>query len=224
MPSPPSTNGNPSSYSYNSRYNYNYYTYEEPNAVSANQNSSVEAPCGWYRSLEAAVVGGASYKEQMGLKADRFPWCSEREHNEARRKYNRYRNLTSVTSGLDRSSVNFAIVCGSNRMFGIPVAPGGVLYNLSPAPGDPENLKGTMTSFTSHWSLTVTTKRTVCPKFSAAFSSALAYATYIEIIITMVLVFVFKMCALIEDQKGVIDLSKGVIRHATLKQVAVSPE
>jgi len=119
---------------------------------------------------------------------------------------------------MDRSSVNFAIVCGSNRMFGIPVAPGGVLYNLSPAPSDPENLKGTMTSFTTHWSLTVTTKRTVCPKFSAAFSSALAYASYIEIIITMVLVFVFKLFALIEDQKGVIDLSVGIIQHAKLKE------
>ena len=125
---------------------------------------------------------------------------------------------------MDGSSVaNFAIVCGSNRMFGIPVAPGGVLYNLSPAPGDPENLKGTMTSFTTHWSLTVTTKRTVCPKFSAAFSSALAYAAYIEIIITMVLVFVFKMCALIEDQNGVIDLSQGIIRHDKLQQVVDRP-
>ncbi len=119
---------------------------------------------------------------------------------------------------MDGSSVNFAIVCGSNRMFGIPVAPGGVLYNLSPAPGDPQNLKGTMTSFTTHWSLTVTTKRTVCPKFSASFSSALAYASYIEIIITMVLVFVFKLFALIEDQKGVVDLSAGVIKTSKLKE------
>jgi hypothetical protein len=38
----------------------------------------------------------------------------------------------------------------------------------------------------------------------------------------MVLVFVFKMCALIEDQKGVIDLSDGVIRHDKLKQVAAT--
>ena len=108
-----------------------------------------------------------------------------------------------------------------NKMNGIPVAPGGVLRpSLSRAPG--ENLIGTTTSFTTHWSLNVTTKRTVCPKFSAAFSSALAYAAYIEIIITMVLVFVFKMCALIEDQKGVIDLSDGVIRHDKLKQVAAT--
>jgi hypothetical protein len=64
----------------------------------------------------------------------------------------------------------------------------------------------------------VTTKRTVCPKFSAAFSSALAYATYIEIIITMVLVFVFKLFALIEDQKGMIDLSDGVIHASKLKE------
>ena len=65
----------------------------------------------------------------------------------------------------------------------------------------------------------MTTKRTVCPKFSAAFSSALAFASYIEIIITMVLVFAFKMCALIEDQKGVIDLSAGIVRHDSIKQV-----
>jgi len=35
----------------------------------------------------------------------------------------------------------------------------------------------------------------------------------------MVLVFVFKFLALIEDQKGVIDLSAGIIQHAKLKQV-----
>jgi hypothetical protein len=75
-----------------------------------------------------------------------------------------------------------------------------------------------MTSFTTHWSLTVTTKRTVCPKFSASFSSAFAYAAYIEIIITMVLVFVFKLFALIEDQKGVVDLSAGVIKTSKLKE------
>lgn len=122
-------------------------------------------------------------------------------------------NLTSQ----DRSSVNFAILCGLNKMDGNPVAPGGVLRpSLSRAPG--ENLIGTTTSFTTHWSLTVTTKRTVCPKFAAAFSSALAYATYIEIIITMVLVFVFKFFALIEDQKGVIDLSAGVIQSSKLKE------
>jgi len=106
---------------------------------------------------------------------------------------------------MDKSSVNLAILCGLNRMNGIPVTPGGILYpNLSPAPG--ENLIGTTTSFTTHWSLNVTTTKTVCPKFSAAFSSALAFATYIEIIITIVLVFVFKMCALIEDKKGVVDV------------------
>jgi len=102
-------------------------------------------------------------------------------------------------------------------MNGIPVAPGGVLKpSLSRAPG--ENLIGTTTSFTTHWSLTVTTKKTVCPKFSAAFSSALAYAAYIEIIITMVLVFVFKLFALIEDQKGMIDLSAGVVKTDKLKK------
>jgi len=61
-------------------------------------------------------------------------------------------------------------------------------------------------------------KKTVCPKFSAAFSSALAYAAYIEIIITMVLVFVFKLFALIEDQKGMIDLSAGVVKTDKLKK------
>ena len=78
-----------------------------------------------------------------------------------------------------------------------------------------------MTSFTTHWSLNVTTKRTVCPRFSAAFSSALAFAAYIEIIITMVLVYVFKKCALIENEKGVIDLSGGIVQHAKLKQATV---
>ena len=179
---------------------------------------SFEAPtCGWYQTEEAEQVGGPSYKAEMGPKADRFPWCSEEVYVIARRKNDRHRNLTSM----DKSSVNLAIMCGLSKMNGIPVSPGGVLSpNLSPAPG--ESIIGTMTSFTTHWSLTVTTKRTVCPQFSAAFSSALAFAAYIEIIITMVLVYVFKMCALIEDQKGVIDLSDGIIRHDKIKQAVES--
>ena len=177
-------------------YGYNSYGYDE----EQNAASSFQAPCGWYRTSEAQKVGGPSYKKEMGPKADRFPWCSEEVHDVARRKYARHRNLTSM----DKSSVSLAIMCGLSRMNGIPVSPGGVLSpNLSPAPG--ENLFGTMTSFTTHWSLTVTTKTTVCPKLSAAFSSALAYAAYIEIIITMVLVYVFKMCALIEDKKEIVD-------------------
>jgi hypothetical protein len=193
---PPPSISPPSS----SAYGYNYGDGEnEPS--SSLQPSTFQVPCGWYRTSEAADVGGASYKSEMGPKADRFPWCSEEVHDVARRKYIRHRNLTSM----DKSSVNLAILCGLNRMNGIPVTPGGILYpNLSPAPG--ENLIGTTTSFTTHWSLNVTTTKTVCPKFSAAFSSALAFATYIEIIITIVLVFVFKMCALIEDKKGVVDV------------------
>ena len=195
---------------------YSYYYAEEQNASL--QPKTFQPPCGWYRTSEAGVVGGASYKFEMGRKADRFPWCSEEVHDDARQKHVRLSNLTSM----NQSSVKLAIICGSSKMNGIPVTPGGVLHpNLSPAQG--ENLIGTMTSFTTHWSLNVTTKRTVCPKFSAAFSSALAYATYIEIIITMVLVFVFKMCALIEDQKGVIDLSNGIIRHAKLQEVVDRP-
>jgi hypothetical protein len=185
-----------------------------PNAT-LQPSSSVEVPCGWYRTQDAEEVGGPSYKEKMGPRADRFPWCTEELHDRSRHRYSRFMNLTSQ----DRSFVNFAILCGLNKMGmdGIPVAPGGVLRpSLSRAPG--ENLIGTTTSFTTHWSLTVTTKRTVCPKFSAAFSSALAYATYIEIIITMVLVFVFKLFALIEDQKGMIDLSDGVIHASKLKE------
>jgi hypothetical protein len=187
-----------------------------PNATLLS-SSSVQVPCGWYRTQDAEDVGGPSYKETMGPNADRFPWCTEELHDRSRHRYVRFGNLTTQ----DRSFVDFAILCGLNKMNGIPVAPGGVLRpSLSRAPG--ENLIGTTTSFTTHWSLNVTTERKVCPKFSAAFSSALAYAAYIEIIITMVLVFVFKMCALIEDQKGVIDLSDGVIRHDKLKQVAAT--
>ena len=195
-------------------YSYSYDYAEEQNASLQQQN--FQPPCGWYRTSEAEVVGGASYKFEMGRKADRFPWCSEEVHDDARQKHVRLSNLTSM----NQSSVNLAIICGSSKMNGIPVTPGGVLHpNLSPAQG--ENLIGTMTSFTTHWSLNVTTKRTVCPRFSAAFSSALAFAAYIEIIITMVLVYVFKMCALIEDEKGVIDLSGGIVQHAKLKQATV---
>ena len=173
------------------------YGYGEEDNAEQQPSSFQRAPCGWYRTSEAEDVGGPSYRIEMGPKADRFPWCSEEVHDVASRKYARHRNLTSMA----KSSINLGVVCGTNRMNGIPVTPGGVLHpNLSPAPG--ENLIGTMTSFTTHWSLTVTRTATVCPRFSAAFSSALAFAAYIEIIITIVLVFVFKMCALIEEKKG----------------------
>jgi hypothetical protein len=232
VPPPP-----PSSYTYSSSYsssffgpngyNYNYGDGGgEPNSSGGAAGGGIRAPtCGWYKTPEAEQLGGPSYRSMMGPKADRFPWCSEEVYDIARRKYAKFHNLTST---LDQSSINLAITCGMNKMNNVPVSPAGVQKpNLSPAPGEKDmkdQLRGTMTSFTTHWSLNVTTNRTVCPKFSVVFGTALSYSANIELIITIVLVFVFKMCALIEDEKGVIDLSKGVIRHATLKQVAVSPE
>jgi hypothetical protein len=192
-------------------FGYNSYSYDEEQNASL-QPSSFQPLCGWYRTSEAGVVGGPSYKFEMGRKADRFPWCSKEVHDVALRKYGRLSNLTSM----DKSSVDLGIVCGMNRMNGIPVSPGGVLHpNLSPAHYHSEYLIGTMTSFITHWHLTVTIHSTVCPKFAAAFSSALAYAAYIEIIITVVLVHVFKMCALIEDKKA----QNGMLVHRGRKPV-----
>ena len=163
--------------------------------------------CGWHKSDEARNVGGHSYRAEMGYtKADRFPWCSPADEDFAIERYSSMSNLTSM----DGTKVNLAIMCGFNKMNQYPVTPAGVISpNLSPTPGD---LSGTLTSFTTHWKLNVTTTTKVCPKFSATFSSAFAYTAQIEIGITLVLIYLFKKTSLIKDNQEVIDIgTEGVL-------------
>lgn len=165
-------------------------------------------PCGWYKSDDARNVGGDSYRAEMGYtKADRFPWCSPADEDFA---IERYRSMSNL-SAMDGTRVNLAISCGLNKMNRYPVTPAGVFSpNLSPSPG--ELSAGTLTSFTTHWNLTVITTTKVCPKFSATFSSAFAYTAQIEIVITLVLIYLFKKTALIADNKDVIDIgTDGII-------------
>jgi hypothetical protein len=165
-------------------------------------------PCGWYKSDDARNVGGDSYRAEMGYtKADRFPWCSPADEDFA---IERYRSMSNL-SAMDGTRVNLAISCGLNKMNRYPVTPAGVFSpNLSPSPG--ELSAGTLTSFTTHWNLTVITTTKVCPKFSATFSSAFAYTAQIEIVITLVLIYLFKKIALIADNKDVIDIgTDGII-------------
>ena len=165
-------------------------------------------PCGWYKSDDARNVGGDSYRAEMGYtKADRFPWCSPADEDFA---IERYRSMSNL-SAMDGTRVNLAISCGLNKMNRYPVTPAGVFSpNLSPSPGDLS--AGTLTSFTTHWNLTVITTTKVCPKFSATFSSAFAYTAQIEIVITLVLIYLFKKTALIADNKDVIDIgTDGII-------------
>jgi len=165
-------------------------------------------PCGWYKSDDARNVGGDSYRAEMGYtKADRFPWCSPADEDFA---IERYRSMSNL-SAMDGTRVNLAISCGLNKMNRYPVTPAGVFSpNLSPSPGDLS--AGTLTSFTTHWNLTVITTTKVCPKFSATFSSAFAYTAQIEIVITLVLIYLFKKIALIADNKDVIDIgTDGII-------------
>ena len=176
----------------------------------------IETPtCGWYKSEEAQTAVGASYRSEMGAKADRFPWCSLEEEEFA---IERYRSMSNLTS-MDGTRVSLAIRCGFNKMNGYPVTPAGVSQNLSPTSlGD--SASGTLTSFTTHWNLSVTTTTKVCPKFSASFSSAFAFTAQIEIVITLVLIYLFKKSALIGDKKGVFDIGvSGILSHDKASEI-----
>ena len=66
--------------------------------------------------------------------------------------------------------------------------------------------------YTTYWDLRVTTTTKTCPTFAASFANAFAYAAQIEIIITLVLIFVFKKGRMIRDVQDVIDIgAAGVI-------------
>ena len=173
-------------------------------------------PCGWYKSEEAQIAVGASYRSEMGAKADRFPWCSLEEEAFAIERYLSMSNLTSM----DGTRVSLGIRCGFNKMNGYPVTPAGILSpNLSPTPLG-GLASGTLTSFTTHWSITATTTTKVCPKFSASFSSAFAFTAQIEIVITLVLIYLFKKSALIGDKKGVFDIGvSGILSHDKASEI-----
>jgi hypothetical protein len=149
----------------------------------------------------------------MTAKADRFPWCSQAEEQEARRQFLNMQNLTSELYG--NVQVDMSVFCGNN----FDVFPGGVVTpSLSPLPSIDNH--GSLTPFTTYWDLTVTTTTKTCPTFGAAFGNAFGYATQIELVITMALVYVFKKSGVIEDAKGVVDIGQdGIITKDKAKEL-----
>jgi len=168
-------------------------------------------PCDWYHTPWAQLLPEVS--SEMTAKADRFPWCSQAEEQEARRQFLNMQNLTSELYG--NVQVDMSVFCGNN----FDVFPGGVVTpSLSPLPSIDNH--GSLTPFTTYWDLTVTTTTKTCPTFGAAFGNAFGYATQIELVITMALVYVFKKSGVIEDAKGVVDIGQdGIITKDKAKEL-----
>jgi len=170
----------------------------------AENQANEDLPCDWYKS--APALDDPTVSSEMGAKADRFPWCSPEAEESAAQRYFNMRNLTSS----DGSTINLAIHCGTQYPGDRYLAPAGVLQpslSISPALGN----KGTLSSFTTHWNLTVTTTTEQCPTFAASFANAFAYTAQIEIIVTIVLIYLFKKKGLIEDVAGALDIGAGGI-------------
>ena len=140
----------------------------------------------------------------MASNADRFPWCSDKEEEDERTRAWDLMDRGSILFGYAR--VNLSPLCGD----GNDVYLGGV---MSPRMGvAAHNADAFEPLYTTYWDLRVTTTTKTCPTFAASFANAFAYAAQIEIIITLVLIFVFKKVRMISDVQGVIDIgAAGII-------------
>ena len=168
---------------------YEDFSYDQP-------SSETNLQCDWYHFPWAQALPEVS--SEMPAKADRFPWCSAEEEASSRSHFARMQNLSSQVFG---GTVDLSVYCGDN----IDVFPGGVttpsLSNV-PAVGN----QGTLTPFTTYWELDATTTTEICPTFAIAFGSAFGYAAQIEILITMVLIFVFKKASIIQNAEDWVDI------------------
>ena len=176
-------------------------TYDSPCTYQEWYVSKENLPCGWYHL--SGDYGGEAYG--MASKADRFPWCTEKEEEDAHTAVWDNMNLTSQLFGGE--SVDMGRFCGDSSN----VYPGGVTTPSISAVPTITNY-GSEPLYTTHWDLRVTTTTKTCPSFSAAFANAFAYAAQIEIVITLVLIFVFKKVRMISDVQGMIDIgAAGII-------------
>ena len=139
-------------------------------------------------------------------KVARFPWCTAEDESKARNDYIR---LTTLWSDFYSRNVSLASYCGNT----IGVAPAGVhTTGVSPLHLEENEVVvhgrswTTLTPFTTYWDLNVTTTTETCPRFTATFANALAYAAQIEIVITLALIFVFKKAGVVKDAEGVVEL------------------
>ena len=172
--------------------------------------------CNSYHALGSDANEVASAEKRalfadLAAKLDRFPWCSHEEEWEQRHAFIRNKDLKSDKYG---RNVSLAVTCGN----ALNIAPAGVhSTGVGTVNIDPPGLQRygkywtTMTPFTSYWDLNVTTTTKTCPTFFAAFANAFAYTAQIEILITMVLLFVSKKAGVVKNAEGVVDFGAGVV-------------
>ena len=177
-------------------------------------------PCGMYGSVYYDWPSTPTpWMANLAPKFDRFPWCSEEEEQESRRKFNQLRTVPSdLYPGIN---VTLAETCGSRW----GVAPAGITTTpLSHVDADHDVEFRTLTPFTTYWDLNITTTTETCPTFAAAFSNALAISAQVEIVITVALIYTFQKAGIIKLADGVVDMgvegAAGVIRKSKLKELA----
>ena len=201
---------------------WNVYVPCWPGRSSANidyENPTVDnLGCSFYSGVAVSgVPASAAYApgNQMGQNADKFPWCSAEEEEAARDHYVGMHSMSSDVFGGATVDLNYE--CGSPFY----VAPGGVLTELYPgASGVAVDPSASLTPFTTYWALNITTVTRTCPSFPSAFGQALGIATQIELVITIVLIFVFKKAGVIRLADGMVDMgeagAQGVIDKSKL--------
>ena len=183
------------------------FSYDQP-------YSETNLQCSWYHLPWAQSLPEVS--SEMAAKADRFPWCSAENEASSRSHFAGMQNLNSQAFG---GTVDLSVFCGDN----IEVFPGGVMtpsLSAVPAYGN----EGTLTPFTTYWELDSTTTTQICPTFAVAFANAFAYAAQMEILITMVLIYVFKKGSIIQTADDRIDIgTDGMLKKdAIMNLVAAS--
>ena len=183
-------------------------------------------PCGFFDGTEVSGRDAGEYLGRyanfaaegnaMGANAQKFKWCSADDEQEVGDQL--------IAMGKHTSSygpnVTMAILCGDAR-----AVPLGIRAELYPGSTTKARAIGelpypTQASYTSHWRVTETKTVETCPTFSGAFADAFAFAAQIEIVITMVLLFLFRKARMLDLADDMVDLGSevGVVSSSTLKQ------
>ena len=161
-------------------------------------------PCGWFQGMTADAPASTQY---AGTRDDyttsRFPWCSEDEDHDSRNNFLGMKGMPSDVHPGAEADLN--MLCGT----GMWVAPGGVLSELYPrARGDIKENGASLMPWTTEWEVNVTTTTRTCPTFASAFGQAFGYAGQVEILITLILIFVFKKVGVIRFADGMVDMGE----------------
>jgi len=129
----------------------------------------------------------------MGRIVDRFPWCSSDLEKKSRERYIYLLDMQSKIHNT-ANGIALALYCGDPTL----VAPAGVVDSLLDRSATATEWE-VEPSFTQYWSLDVTTTTRTCPTFPSAFGTALAYASQIEVLITIALILAARKVGLIKD-------------------------